>query len=94
MAQKPLPPTSPPNLIRDIPRRIFGRLDNMHEITPLLRTVLTATGVFAMFMAVLLGWAGFLMDGAGKSDAATAFLLMAAAVGVAGWFLLRTVWSK
>lgn len=94
MAQKPLPPTSPPNLIRYLLGGIFGRLDDMHEITPLLRTVLTATGVFAAFAAVLFAWAGFLLEGAGKIDVAGVYFVVATAVGVAGWFLLRTVWGK
>ena len=65
----------------------------MHDLSPILRTVLTATGGFAAFMAVLLGWAAFIMDGAGKTDVAGAFLLIAAAVGVSAGFLLRTIWG-
>ena len=66
----------------------------MHEITPLLRTLLSAFGVFAAFMAFLLAWAAFVLDGAGKTDLAGALLLVASVSGVGAGMILRMVWGK
>lgn len=65
----------------------------MHDLPPLARSAVTAVGVFASFVAVAFGWAAFLLDGAGRSDAANAFFLMAGTVGVSAGFLLRTIWG-
>ena len=64
----------------------------MHDLSPLLCTILTGVGMFAAFVAIIFAWAGFLLDGAGRLDAAHAFFLMAVAVGVSSGFLLRTIW--
>lgn len=66
----------------------------MHDLPPLARSAVTSVGVFATFVSVAFGWAAFLLDGAGKCDAANAFFLMAATVGVSAGFLIRTVWHK
>lgn len=66
----------------------------MHDLSPILRTILTASGVFSSFVAVAFAWAGFLLEGAGKLDVAGVYFLMAVTVGVSAGFLLRTVWGK
>lgn len=66
----------------------------MHDLSPILRTLLTGFSVFAGFMAFLLAWAAFVLDGAGKTDLAGAMLLVASVSGVGAGMILRMVWGK